>query len=231
VGFSGVANGEDSSGMSVRAINRDAPRGRVPVGTRRAEANRVGTGGMPGASLTSRPSGKARPDRLALEPYWGKPAVRHLRGGGGNVGIIRSPIRATALPDSRRPPRVPCSDTRLTGRVTFPRESSGRKSSAAGDVSPGRIGPGGRATARAVASRTPMVSVETLARLKPMSGLLEEPTHLGNEEGDRSRDASGIGTCFSSRRRGDGTRGRSADPKWGRSRRQPRPDRRARPPV
>ena len=149
-------------------------------------------------------------------------------------GSLVQPATAVLQPvkvRSRRPPRVPCSDTRLTGRVTFPRESSGRKSSAAGDVSPGRIGPGGRATARAVASRTPMVSVETLARLKPMSGLLEEPTHLGNEEGDRSRDASGIGTCFSSRRRGDGTRGRSADPTWGRSRRQPRPGRRARPPV
>ena len=149
-------------------------------------------------------------------------------------GSLVQPATAVLQPvkvRSRRPPRVPCSDTRLTGRVTFPRESSGRKSSAAGDVSPGRIGPGGRATARAVASRTPMVSVETLARLKPMSGLLEEPTHLGNEEGDRSRDASGIGTCFSSRRRGDGTRGRSADPKWGRSRRQPRPGRRARPPC
>ena len=37
----------------------------------------------------------------ALKPYWGKPAVRNFRGGNGNVGIIRSPVRAIASPDSR----------------------------------------------------------------------------------------------------------------------------------
>src|SRR5678815_5089892 len=36
---------------------------------------------------------------LALKPYWGKPAVRNFRGGNGNVGIIRSPVRAIALLD------------------------------------------------------------------------------------------------------------------------------------
>ena len=36
----------------------------------------------------------------ALKPYWGKPAVRNFRGGNGNVGIIRSPVRAIALPDA-----------------------------------------------------------------------------------------------------------------------------------
>ena len=35
----------------------------------------------------------------ALKPYRGKPAVRNFREGGGNVGIIRSPVRATTLPD------------------------------------------------------------------------------------------------------------------------------------
>jgi hypothetical protein len=34
-----------------------------------------------------------------LKPYWGKPAVRNFREGDGNVGIIRSPLRAIALPD------------------------------------------------------------------------------------------------------------------------------------
>ena len=34
-----------------------------------------------------------------MEPYWGKPAVRNLRGDDGNVGIIRSPVRAIVLPD------------------------------------------------------------------------------------------------------------------------------------
>src|SRR3990172_9129706 len=54
---------------------------------------------MPGAGLTVMSAGQARPDRLALKPYWGKPAVRNFREGDGNVGIIRSPVRAIALPD------------------------------------------------------------------------------------------------------------------------------------
>jgi RNA-directed DNA polymerase len=37
----------------------------------------------------------------AFQPYWGKPAVRNDRGDGGNVGIIRSPLRATVLPDRK----------------------------------------------------------------------------------------------------------------------------------
>ena len=54
---------------------------------------------MPGVGFTSSRPGQARAERLALGPYWGKPTVRNLRGGGGNVGIFRSPVRATALPD------------------------------------------------------------------------------------------------------------------------------------
>src|SRR5229473_2672264 len=45
--------------------------------------------------------GQAPPDILALKPDWGKPTVRNFRGSGGNVGIIRSPVRATALPGGR----------------------------------------------------------------------------------------------------------------------------------
>src|SRR5450432_2567982 len=45
--------------------------------------------------------GKASFDIPALKPYRGKPAVRNFRGGNGNVGIIRSPIRAITLPDNR----------------------------------------------------------------------------------------------------------------------------------
>ena len=45
--------------------------------------------------------GQASSDSPALKPYWGKPAVRNFRGGDGNVGIIRSPVRAIALPDNR----------------------------------------------------------------------------------------------------------------------------------
>jgi hypothetical protein len=45
------------------------------------------------------PNGKAPSDTPALKPYWGKPAVRNFRGDDGNVGIIRSPVRAIVLPD------------------------------------------------------------------------------------------------------------------------------------
>ena len=45
------------------------------------------------------PKGKALSDIPALKPYWGKPAIRNFREGDGNVGIIRSPLRAVALPD------------------------------------------------------------------------------------------------------------------------------------
>jgi len=58
-----------------------------------------GAEGMPGGDLTEALRGKAPPDRPAFQPYWGKPDVRNDRGGGGDVGIIRSPVRATALPD------------------------------------------------------------------------------------------------------------------------------------
>ena len=46
-------------------------------------------------------NGKALSDKPALKPYWGKPTVRNFRGDDGNVGIIRSPVRAIALPDNR----------------------------------------------------------------------------------------------------------------------------------
>src|SRR3989475_12754336 len=59
--------------------------------------------GMPGAGLTAEVFGEARPDRLALKPYRGKPAVRNFREGDGDVGIIRSPLRAIALPDPAAP--------------------------------------------------------------------------------------------------------------------------------
>ena len=49
----------------------------------------------------TRYAGKAASDIPALKPYRGKLAVRNFRGGDGNVGIIRSPVRAIALPDNR----------------------------------------------------------------------------------------------------------------------------------
>jgi hypothetical protein len=104
VGLSGVAHGEDCSGLPARAIRRDS--GVVyPWSARRAEVNRVALEGMPGVGLTSGARGQAWSEMLALKPYRGKPAVRNFREGGGNVGIIRSPVRATALPD--KPVREP----------------------------------------------------------------------------------------------------------------------------
>jgi hypothetical protein len=57
---------------------------------------------MPGAGLTETPFRKTLPDMLAFKPYWGKPTVRDFREDDGNVGIIRSPVRAIVLPDHRR---------------------------------------------------------------------------------------------------------------------------------
>jgi hypothetical protein len=74
---------------------------------RRMEANRGLVPGMPGAGLTGRNFGKALSETPALEPYWGKPAVRNLREDNGNVGIIRSPVRAIVLPDLSSPPMKP----------------------------------------------------------------------------------------------------------------------------
>ena len=69
--------------------------------TRRADANRGEAGACRERLKPAEPTeGAAR--RPALEPYWGKPTVRNLRGDSGNVGIIRSPLRATVLPDRTR---------------------------------------------------------------------------------------------------------------------------------
>src|SRR6516225_6957701 len=54
---------------------------------------------MPGAGLSRRHFGKAPSERPAFQAYWGKPAVRNDRGDRGDVGIIRSPVRASILPD------------------------------------------------------------------------------------------------------------------------------------
>ena len=68
------------------------------------EANCVATRVCLGAGLTASLCRKAPSDRPALKPYWGKPAVRKFREGDGNVGIIRSPVRAIALPDKSPSP-------------------------------------------------------------------------------------------------------------------------------
>src|SRR6266851_1692457 len=50
-------------------------------------------------AMANQLAGQAASEIPALKPYRGKPAVRNFRGGNGNVGIIRSPVRAIALPD------------------------------------------------------------------------------------------------------------------------------------
>jgi len=60
---------------------------------------RIDAEGMPGAGLTEVSFRKALSGMLALKPYWGKPAVRNFTGDDGNVGIIRSPVRAIVLLD------------------------------------------------------------------------------------------------------------------------------------
>src|ERR1700757_3208210 len=52
---------------------------------------------------TDASNGNALSDIPALKPYWGKPAARNFREGNGNVGIIRSPLRAFAPPDQSSP--------------------------------------------------------------------------------------------------------------------------------
>jgi hypothetical protein len=52
---------------------------------------------MLGASLSDMAVRQVPSDMHIFQPYWGKPAVRNDRGDGGNVGIIRSPVRATIL--------------------------------------------------------------------------------------------------------------------------------------
>ena len=66
------------------------------------EAESTKDGRKPGAVTNSRSDGKALSEMLALKPERGKPAFRNFRGGDGNVGIIRSPVRVIALPDYRK---------------------------------------------------------------------------------------------------------------------------------
>jgi hypothetical protein len=50
-----------------------------------------------GSKLKRMAVGQVPSDMHIFQPYWGKPAVRNDRGDRGDVGIIRSPIRATIL--------------------------------------------------------------------------------------------------------------------------------------
>ena len=56
----------------------------------------------------------------AFQPYRGKPAVRNVRGDRGNVGIIRSPVRASILPDLNGHRRFPKNETKNLNFGVFP---------------------------------------------------------------------------------------------------------------
>jgi hypothetical protein len=66
------------------------------------EAESATDGHKPSAATNSRSDGKALSEMLALKPERRKPAFRNFRGGNGNIGIIRSPVRAIALPEQIR---------------------------------------------------------------------------------------------------------------------------------
>ena len=69
-------------------------------------------------AMANQRAGKAASEIPALKPYRGKPAVRNFRGGNGNVGIIRSPVRAIALPDSADIGRVLVAFSLCVPRLT-----------------------------------------------------------------------------------------------------------------
>jgi hypothetical protein len=72
---------------------------RVPY-KRRQDVCATRDGGQKARRMMANPrAGKASSDIPAFKPHRGKPAVRNFRGGDGDVGIIRSPVRAIALPD------------------------------------------------------------------------------------------------------------------------------------
>jgi hypothetical protein len=72
---------------------------RHSTGNPTVEAESTKDGRKPSAAKNSRTDGKALSEMLALKPERGKPAFRNFRESDGNGGIIRSPLRAIALPD------------------------------------------------------------------------------------------------------------------------------------
>src|SRR5215469_12878828 len=112
--------------------------------------------------------GKAPSEMPSFQPYWGKPAVRNDRGDRGDVGIIRSPVRASILPD--------CGGRSVTGVPTaiiccwFP-----KRSRRAGRGSHPKLGPG---RARRRDGDHEMTQEQKIIRAK--LGLLELAEQLGN---------------------------------------------------
>jgi hypothetical protein len=77
-----------------RARRAPAQNGECHAGSGEHEGRRQ-TGGRDSYA----PSRKVPSEKPALKPQRGKLAVRNYRGGDGNVGTIRKPLRAIALPD------------------------------------------------------------------------------------------------------------------------------------
>jgi len=102
--FGARAPGAESNPTPRRRIEESSARHRTgqPNPTMRCAKGRGKPGvrrRTPGAGLSDGCHGKALPEMPAFQPYRGKPAVRNDRGDGGNVGIMRSPLRATVPPD------------------------------------------------------------------------------------------------------------------------------------
>src|SRR3954447_868816 len=89
--------GGASSGQRPGAVRGNRSDPEVHEGRRQTERQQV----YAGSRLKPLTFGKAPPDRPAFQPYWGNPAVRNERGDRGNVGIIRSPVRASILPNGQ----------------------------------------------------------------------------------------------------------------------------------
>jgi len=72
-----------------------------------------------GSRLKPAMRGKVLSYMPAFQPYRGKPAVRNDREGRGNVGIIRSPIRASTLPDcgGRSVMSVPTAISEMSSQI------------------------------------------------------------------------------------------------------------------
>ena len=72
-----------------------------------------------GSRLKPAMRGKVLSYMPAFQPYRGKPAVRNDREGRGNVGIIRSPIRASTLPDCGGRPvmSVPTAISEMSSQI------------------------------------------------------------------------------------------------------------------
>src|ERR1700704_24421 len=70
-----------------------------PRGVRRVEANWLTRHVCREQTSTRGEVRKEPSENPPFQRYGGKPAVRNDRGGRGNVGIIRSPVRASILPD------------------------------------------------------------------------------------------------------------------------------------